>query len=157
MNKKIAIVTITVAIVVGLGGFFGGTVYEKNKLSSQGLLRANANGQRRGPGQGGQGMAFSRGGGPNNQNGDFVAGQVISKDDKSITIKTNDGGSKIVFFSDSTTIGKSVQGSSGDLSTGEQVMVNGQANPDGSLAAQNIQIRPASPELQRGEPVQPPQ
>ncbi len=145
--KKYHVIAIAVAIVVGAASFFGGTVYEKGKLSSQGLLRnangQNANGQRRGPGQGGQGMAFGRGGGPNGQNGDFVAGQVTAKDDKSITVKTPDGGSKIIYFSDSTTVGKSVQGNSSDLNNGEQVMAVGKISPDGSLAAENIQIRPA--------------
>lgn len=80
-----------------------------------------------------------------NRNGDgsFTVGQIIAKDDKSITIKSNDGSSKIVFFSDSTTIGKTTQGSATDLNNEENVMVNGQANPDGSITAQSIQIRPA--------------
>jgi hypothetical protein len=54
-----------------------------------------------------------------------------------------DGSSKIVYFSDSTMIGKSTQGAASDLNTGEQVMANGTSNPDGSITAQNIQIRPA--------------
>ena len=74
--------------------------------------------------------------------GNFAIGQIISQDNTSITIKTQDGSSKIVFFSGSTQIGKLAQGSSSDLSIGEQVMINGQSNADGSIAAQNIQIRP---------------
>jgi hypothetical protein len=34
-------------------------------------------------------------------------------------------------------------GSISDLNMGQKVMVNGKTNPDGSIAAQNIQIRPA--------------
>jgi hypothetical protein len=154
-NKKL-IAAIAAVIVIGAGAFFGGTVYEKDKLSSQGLLRSanaqGANGQRRPGGQQGQGVpgvaggaGFARGNGGGSANGGgFVAGNVISKDDKGITVKAPDGGSKIIFFSDSTTIGKSISGSVSDLANGQQVMVSGQTNSDGTLTADNIQIRPAT-------------
>jgi hypothetical protein len=148
MNSKNITITIAVALLVGGASFYGGTVYEKNSLNSQGMLR-NANrrgvgegqgnvagGQGRGPGQMGQ----SRNGGSN-----FATGQILSKDDKSITVKTPDGGSKIVYFSDSTQVGKTVSGSASDLADGQNVMVNGTSNSDGSLTAQNIQIRPDQP------------
>jgi len=152
-SKKCVIIIVVVAIVFGAGAFFGGTAYEKGKLSSQGVLRSaniqGANGgQRRGLGQeqggGGAGFAGVRGNG-GNANGGFVAGDIILKDDKGITVKTPDGGSKIVFFSDSTTVGKSVSGSAADLANGEQVMASGKTNADGTLATDNIQIRPAQP------------
>lgn len=157
MTSRNIIITIIVALVVGTGAFYGGTVYEKSSLAKQNLLReANGQGnggQRRGPGQGGGlgGAGFARGG-----NGDFVAGDVISKDDpapeqaqngagKSITVKTRDGGTKIIFFSDSTTIGKSVQGSISDLASGQQVMVSGKSNPDGTFTSHQIMINNFKP------------
>jgi hypothetical protein len=146
-SKKCVIIIAVVAIVVGAVAFFDGMVYEKSSLSKQGLLR-NSNG---GPGgnqqarQGGRAFGGGQGGngGPNGANGSFVTGDIISKDDKSITVKTRDGGSKIVFFSDSTAIGKSVSGSASDLASGEQVMASGKTNADGTLTADNIQIRPS--------------
>ena len=150
-SKKTLITAIVAVIVVGAAAFFGGTVYEKGSLSKQGLLRNSNGGSGGGNQQGrpGGGRAFGGGQGgngePNGGQGDFTSGQVISKDDKSITIKTRDGGTKIVFFSDSTTIAKSVSGSSSDISNGQQVMASGKTNPDGTLTADNIQIRPAQP------------
>lgn len=146
MNKKL-ITTVVVAVVVAAGSFFGGTVYEKNKLSSQGLLRSasaqGANGAQRGPGAGGAGFARGGAGGPGgNNSGNFVAGQITAKNDNSITVQGRDGSSKIVFFSGSTSIGKATQGAASDLSNGQQVVITGQANSDGTVNAQNIQIRP---------------
>lgn len=142
------------AVVAGGGAFYGGTVYEKNNLASQGQLRG-ANGQSRGvqSGQGspnqGQGQARQFGGMRGESNGDngaFASGQIISKDDKSIDLKERDGSTKIIFFSDSTTVGKAVSGGVSDLSVGQQIVANGKSNPDGSLTAQNIQIRPDQPQ-----------
>ena len=139
-SKKNLIIAIVAIIAIGAGAFYGGTMYEKNSLSKQGLLRS-ANGlslgENRQPGRQG-GTGFGRGG----NGGNFASGEIIAKDDKSITVKMPDGSSKIVFFSDSTAVGKSTQGSASDLNTGEQVMANGTSNPDGSLSAQNIQSRP---------------
>lgn len=144
MHKKCIAITIIAIIVVGAGAFYGGMQYNKSKLASQGLLRGgnNATGFQDGNRQsGGQGQNRQGIGGAGRNGENFATGEIISKDDKSITVKNQDGSSKIIFFSDSTTVGKTVQGVASDLNTGEQVMANGKSNPDGSLAAQNIQIR----------------
>jgi len=41
-------------------------------------------------------------------------------------------------------VGKTTEGSVADLTTGEEVMVNGKGNPDGIVTAQNIQIWPSN-------------
>lgn len=143
MQKKYIYIAIIAIVAIGMGAFYGGMRYEKNKLMSSEQLHGG-NGQF----QGGNGQGRQRAGGsngPGGNNGSFATGQIISKDSNSITVKTQDGGSKIIYFSDSTSVGKTAAGSSSDLSNGEQVMINGTANSNGSITAQNIQIRPAQP------------
>lgn len=147
MNKTI--ITIAVIIIVGAGSFYAGTKYDQ----SQSLAAAGSAGNGQGNFQrgGGQGNGGRRGGTGNN--GGFSGGQIIAKDDKSITIQLRDnrtpdgqqaGGSKIIFLSDSTQVMKAVSGSLKDLSIGQNITAMGSANPDGSITAQTIQIRPAS-------------
>jgi len=135
MQKVILSIVIT-AIIVGGGAFYGGMVYGKSKgLSGKNI---QAMGQFGGPD--GQGMRNVQ---KNGVGGGLINGEVLSKDDKSVTIKLQDGGSKIVLFSSSTTIGKTTDGSLSDLEVGKTVMVTGTTNTDGSVTAKSIQIRPA--------------
>lgn len=144
MKKEIVITAIVVAVVA----FYGGMQYSVKKTTSQiEQGRAGGNfggGQRAGGGQGGgqRGAGMQGGTGANGGAGDFASGEIIAKDDTSATIKTRDGGSKIIFFGEKTLIDKSVTGATSDLSVGQQVTVNGKTSTDGSITAQNIQIRP---------------
>ena len=61
-------------------------------------------------------------------------------DDKAITLKLNDGSTKIVILSDSTAINQSTQAQKSDLVEGGQVTVIGTINSDGSVTAQDVQI-----------------
>ncbi|MCX6743902.1 MAG: DUF5666 domain-containing protein [Candidatus Parcubacteria bacterium] len=132
MKKTFPIIIIAV-LIVGAGAFYGGMVYGKSSKPVSGA------GQRFG--QGGGNFSGQR---ANGGNGDsMINGTILAKDDKSITVKLRDNGSRIIFFSDSTSVGKFVSGASADLTVGENVMVNGKANTDGSVSASNIQIRPA--------------
>ena len=122
------IMTIIVALVVGGAAFFGGMQYQKTQASG------SMQGQFRGPNGGPQG------GSGNRQGMMPVSGEIISQDDTSITVKLQDGSSKIVILSDDTNINKSSEGSKTDLKTGETITAFGTTNSDGSITAQNVSI-----------------
>ena len=136
MNRKTIIAVVITLVIAGGGSFYGGVLYGKNSAASaranlmrQGGFSANMTGQRASGGQ---------------QNGGLSGGQIIKKDDTSITVQLNNSGSQIILFSDSTKIMKSAEGSAADLIVGGQVTVTGPKNQDGSITAQSIQIRPAT-------------
>lgn len=125
-----------ILILIGLGvGFFGGYEYRNYRLN-----RTVAN-------FGGSGSFQRFTAGRNGQNGNGamrggVIGNIVSMDDKSITVKMNDGSTKIVFLSSSTAYSNTVSASSSDLKTGENVAVFGSPNSDGSVTATSIQLNP---------------
>ncbi len=134
MNKKIGLVVIGILVLVGV--FYIGMVYGKSQIPARG--------------QGSQAFGLNgrstAGGMRNGGNfGGMTVGEILSKDAQSITLKLRDGSSKIIFYTDKTPIEKNVSGVSTDLVVGKQVSVTGTANPDGSLTAQSVQIRPAMP------------
>lgn len=135
INKNIATIAL-VAVIVGGAAFFGGTKYAESK-NPQG---AKAQGTFQNIGGGQTGVAGRMGRGQIGAN--LVNGQIISKDDKSVTVKLQNGGSKIIFYSASTKIEKFTEGTANDLGVGNTIMANGSANQDGSITAQSIQLRP---------------
>jgi hypothetical protein len=137
MNKNLVKI-IVIGLILGAVGFFVGMKYGQTAKSLAGLSQTQKQAlaaSLRGPGNG-------RGPGGRNRGGNgFAGGQILSKDDKSITVKMSDNSSKIIFYSPSTTIAKTVDGAAADLVVGKQVVINGTANSDGSIVAQNIQVR----------------
>lgn len=144
--KKTILSVVIVAVVVGGIGFYSGMKYDQGK-TTQRFAQLGANGGFRGNRTGGV------------TNGGFASGSIIAKDANSITVQLrNIGGgagasgsngstvgSKIVFFGNSTEIGKTVSGTPADLAVGQSITVTGTANSDGSVTAQSIQIRPNMP------------
>lgn len=121
MQTKI-IVSIIISLVLGLVvGVFSGIKYQQSK--SPAFVRqtpGNTQGSR---------MGFRP-----------TAGEIISVDDKSITVKLSDGSSKIVLVSDKTIINKADTAAKTDLKVGSSVSVFGQEGADGSVVAQTIQL-----------------
>ena len=126
---------LVIALVFGFGGYkIGASSAPTGKGAGANFANSNF---------GGAGGAAARGGANRNQGG-VTNGEVLSKDDKSLTVKMRDGGSKIIFFSTSTEISKFVSGNLSDVIIGTNVMTAGKTNADGSITAQTIQIRPTS-------------
>jgi hypothetical protein len=137
MKTNDIILTIVLVVVVGAGAFFGGMKYQQSKQPSFAGQFGGAQGStRNGNGNGQQGQNRFRAGGGQ------VSGEILSQDDKSMTVKLQDGSTKIVIFSDSTSFVKTSQGSKSDLKVGDRVAAFGAANSDGSITAQNVQLNP---------------
>lgn len=131
MVKSFALVGI-VLVAVGAVAFFGGVKYQGSKTSQFPGFAGGPEGQGwRGQRSGSGRQAFAP-----------VAGEIISQDADSITVKLQDGSSKIVLLSGSTTINKTDKASKLDLRKGEKVRVIGTENSDNSVTAQNIQLNP---------------
>ncbi len=148
--KKTIPIFIAIVVVVGAGAFYGGMRYGQSK-NGAGNLGASVFGNMTAA----QRQAFAQQNGGNTVagqrgmmrvgNGNFTAGEIISKDDKSITVKMQDGGSTIVFYSGTTTVQKTDSGTPQDMAIGQTVTVSGSTNSDGSITAQSIQLRPNLP------------
>lgn len=132
MKKIIPIVA--VIILVAGGSFFGGMKYGQSNTSSSGFPGGDSRQNASGTFPGG---VINRGG------ANLISGEIIAKDENSITLKLSSGGSKIIFYSGSTTIQKTTSGGAADLTVGKTVSVSGKTNDDGSVTAQSIQLRPA--------------
>lgn len=132
-NKKIIILVICF-ILVALASFCVGLKFSNSKKQSNNFSQPgqfdprDMNGARKGEMQKGGNW------------GEMLSGEILSKDTQSITLKLKDGGSKIIFYTDKTTVSKTVIDALNDLIVGNEVSINGTANTDGSINAQTIII-----------------
>lgn len=148
MDIKFMVVGAVVLVAVAGGSFYGGMQYQKGDAAEGAQFRGGfaegGMGQRQGGmGAGGTRMTQGMGGG-------FTMGEIISKDATGITIKMQDGSTKIVLVGESTQVMKSAAGSAADLVVGESVTVTGAADQNGIITAQSVQLRPAGQAQVRG-------
>jgi len=130
MKPKMIVLLVVVALAIGGASFYGGMQFANAAKSAQARTFGNM--------QGRTGMP----GGAGRNGGGMTAGQVLSKDATSLTVKLNSGGSKIVFYSASTTVSKMASGTMDDVTQGSDVTVIGTPNQDGSVTATAVQLRP---------------
>jgi len=129
--KNGLIIVLVILIFVGVGGgFFVGMKYQQRQVPTAGQFGTRAG-------------RFGGAGATSGQNSMRpIAGQILSADSASITVKLADGSSKIVLISDKTTINKTSPAAMTDLKVGENVAAFGTANSDGSVTAQTISLNP---------------
>ncbi len=156
-NKAAAGVVVIALVCFGLGFLTSNLI--KSKTPSNGFNPAAMGGGAGGFGQGGA-VSGQRGTGQAGNRtarmGGFINGTLLKKDATSLTIKMRDGSSKIVLVTSSTKALKMADTTLDEFTEGADVMVSGTANPDGSVTAQTVQVRPAMPaDLQPGDQPQP--
>ncbi len=123
------IIPIVIAVVLIGGSFYGGMLYGegKNAMPWPQDFQGNVTGN------------FQRGT-AKESGATMLNGEVIAKDEQSLTLKMADGSSKIIFFSASTPISKMAEGTVSDVAIGKQIAVTGTQNSDGSYTAKTIQL-----------------
>ncbi len=152
------LLTASALAVVGATSFFAGTKFQQsrilngnfgNKTQVGQMMNGRENGQFDLKRTGSQGMQQGTGVGTGIGFGRPTSGEVIAMDEKSITVKSEDGSTKIVLFSDQTTVNKTEVGAKTDLKAGDQIMVIGSQNQDGSLTAQVINLGGGAMRIER--------
>lgn len=134
--KNTYLISAVVAVIVGAMAFYGGMKYQQSqRIQFQGMA-----GERNG--FGGQKQGVDQGGGNRMQGFRPVNGEIINADETSITVKLEDGSSKIILLSETTKVNKAEAAEKSDLKTGEKVAVFGTENSDGSVTAQRVQLNP---------------
>lgn len=138
--KNNLVLTVIVSLIFGAVGFYAGIKFQQSQRSR--MFSSGQFGNR----QGGSTQQNNRAGARQ------VVGEILTQDDKSITVKLSDGSSKIVILSDATTINKATTATKTDLKVGERVGVFGLDNSDGSVTAQTIQLNPTFRGMNGGTP-----
>jgi hypothetical protein len=139
MNTKTIAIFLAILLAVGGGFFYGGMEYSQSQAAAKFASRGNGNFQPE---------AINNATGTKNTvrangNGGMAAGEITAKDDQSITVKSRDGSSKIIFNSSATETLKQTSGSLNDLTIGGQVTITGATDASGNITAKSIQIIPA--------------
>lgn len=132
--KKFLPILVT-AILVGGGAFYGGMEYSKSLQTN--VFQRMGQESRVMNGSGMMGGRANMG-----ATGGMTIGEILSVDDQGLTVKIQDGGSKIILFGSDLAINKQTEGEKADLVVGENVSISGETNTDGSITAKSIQIRP---------------
>ena len=136
-----AVVILVIAVVSGGVGYKIGDKMSQAKRMTQFASMRQQGGQ--GSGQGlrdGSGQGKTGGGQMQGQGRRHTEGEILSVDDKGVTVKLADGTSKVVLFSDKTTYALSSTADKSKVVVGQKVDIVGDPNTDGSVSASEIRI-----------------
>jgi hypothetical protein len=150
--KKIVVVigVLLVIVAVGGGSFWAGMKIGENRLTQDPArlmeMMAGQGGQFRGTGgQGGQStemVGTPPSGAEAQRFGGGVMGTIKAVEGDTLVVTTEEGEIRVQ-TTDTTLIEKSMAVDVGDLEVGEQVVVSGSRNDDGSITARSIRISAA--------------
>lgn len=141
-NQNMIVACAVTAVVAGAIGFYGNNYYQQNQRNSR--FGGTGNGTGLPQNQNGFARGTSGYAQPQMMRNGIVAGEVIAKDDKSITVKLPDGSSKIIILSSNTSYRISNDAKLDDVVVGKTVSVFGTTNADGSTTAASIELNPIS-------------
>lgn len=141
---------ILIALITGVVGYFVGSNYpiaKQTTTDTSPFANQRMMGGRNG--QNATGATGTRTATPGNMaqrgammGGRPVSGEILSIDDKSMTVKLTNNTSKIVMFDAGMIVNKMATGTATDMKVGEKVAAFGKENTDGTMTAQNVQLNP---------------
>lgn len=138
MKTKETTMIVIGAIVIAGTSFYGGMKYRDSQRTA--FLNNNFGSMM---GQNNQRVGGTPNGGMMRVNrGRPVIGEIIEIDTDTITIKQQDGSSKIVLTTEKTIFNKTATVQKEEMKIGEEIGVFGTENSDGSYTAQNVQLNP---------------
>jgi hypothetical protein len=148
MNKGLQSALITVVVLVLLAGsFYGGMLLGERRARAD--LPAAFRDRMAQFGQGaeglpgaGEGMRGQGGVARFGVQGGGVFGQIEEIDGSTIVVTGFNGQQTVVQITDTTLIEKYASVTAADLAIGEQVIVSGSENDDGSVTARSVQVAP---------------
>jgi hypothetical protein len=117
-NKKTLIVVI-VLLLIACGALCVGAKYEKSKLAKLGLLKENKD----------EDSCKAK---------DSITGEIVTKTNNTVAIKMSDGNIQNTSIAASMKRNKNQEGILSNLAIGQQVIIKGVKNEDGSFSAQSI-------------------
>jgi hypothetical protein len=112
-----------------------------------GVLIGQGTAERRPQAQGGPGAFVQNGDGPTQggPGGGLTAGTIESIDGDAITLKLQDGSTVVVTADDDTAVTQTEDAEVSDLAEGDEILVTGDKDTDGNVAADSISEGGAQP------------